>query len=833
MSKADLQLSPNKPAETSSNNSSSPTQTETKASKTTHTEERTRNDFTAAQNPFASIRKKKLRESGLKELNNFRSTPDTSLTELDSSEDKTSQTSGLTVSKSSIVNEERETFKNLEGRSKTGDLVINSGGNALRDPSDIASKQFDLLLAEQQREREVLISRKETAFKTTTLLAVQSAREHFQVNPNQIITTEEFQTKLQKITSLINSDQTLVNQIQEEFLRAYVAERDKLYGEMSWIKQKYYQATGWVSEKLNTLKDLTIGIVDTSTAVCKGITKLVSGACKLVANLDWDKIKETSWTMLSNCGEALSDPNFYLKVLEGTGKATLWVLKQVGTAIVNIITDPIGALEGTWKFVKQMSSSMGLSQLINGAWCAVKAPYQYCIDLVRPGGGFAYANENLKNNLIAVKDGVIGGLKCVCEITGLADCYYTLKHGSKALILYGQGRNLEAALEAGQAVMHLAFAVASASSIIATVSTLGAASGTVALVATGRLSLSEGIERVGKHAFKAFGKELAETALSKVPKTVLEEATEKASREAGETLAKETIEIIAKTSSAEITKDTAEIIVKNVGIRAAELGQIAGREIIEKSGLSKALTESAEMLFSQLQHGSKDLTKQLIENGISKAQAKAMTHTASGLFRSNATKKEIVEILTSEASKHIAKEVEENATKHFLKSFEKSLASAMISNLAFKESFEAIAKAAGISSSEFMSKLAESAAKGFKEGLIKGISEAVELAIKKALTRSRFASKVRSSGAKAGRIDENNLADLGDYCLEDLIELSEREETKPLQLKNARLLNELDKKFEIEVKDGSIIRVEYYILDSSKIYTGKRDIIGVTQQDFN
>ncbi len=829
MSKLGLDVNPSKQIETPSTESTSTSAISSRLNQASVGIERARNDFAESQNPFSHLKKRKrLAESSLREISEVTESVEALIEQKDLPEVTPPTTSALDISQSSLVNADRELAKNLEGRSHAGELVINSSAKnkPASEGASIFEDQTRLLQAEQRKERLDALQQQALILELSRDQARLIAKEQFKDNPNRVLTNDEFQSSLKKILSETNANQPLASQIQEEFVKTYIKEREKLFEEMNWAKRKYYQAKGWCSGKIDQLQNFGHEVADTCVAVSKGISKLAVGAYELASNLDWKKIGEGSLKILATCGKALIDPDFYLSVAEWTGKAALWTLKTVGKTLIHIATDPIGCIKGAWGFICEMSSSMGLTQMINGVVCFAKAPYQYLIDLVKPGGGFAVANHNLKENLIAAKDGVVGALQCVCQITGLADCYYTIKHAGKALILYGQGKNLEAALEGGQALMHLAFAIASASSIVATVSTLGAASGTVAMVVTGRLSLNEGIEQIGKQALKAFGKELAENALGNVPKNVLESVTEQASREAGETLAKETVEMITKAGSEEITKETAHQIVAQVTKRAAVLGEIAGKEIVEKSGLSKALTESAEILFQQLQHGNRALTKHLVETGFSKVEAKAMTQAATQLFRNSATKKEIIEVLAEEASKRIAKEVEARATHYFVESFETHLASALLTNAAFKQSLEAISKKAGITSAKFMSQLVEGAAKGFKEGLEKGLREAVELAIKKALAKVRFHLKVSKNSGNNHKNRTTSLIEIDDSDVEYFLEDIKTEKLETQALKISKTLSELDKKFEIEVKDGVMIRVEYYVIDTSKIYTGKRDIIG-------
>ncbi len=813
-----------------------------------------RNEFAKDINPFGDLRNKKKKGDFDLEEETFTSAIKT-VDQLVAAERALPEAtpeapSGLSVSQASVINQERELAKQLEGKVRSGDLVIDStSGNKAAELQEVALQQArEREEAQKELEREaarreairaaevqnIQVENEQTIQKKQDEKTIQEVRSmansiaktHFKDDPNRVITSEEFKTYLEQTAAKTNASPEMIRQIQDEFIKSYTAQREAAFKELNWVQRKYYEAKNWCSNKLDNLKDvgqniISAGekIVEGAAAVAKGVGVLAKGAYNLAVETDWVAVGQKALEYTGKAIVAVSDPRNWVKAGDMLLNAGVYVAKGIGNGIYAVVTDPIGSLKATGTFFKGMSESIGLTDLAKGVWATAKAPYQYIYDVARPGGGFAVANQNYMENMRIAKDGLIGGLKCAAEITGVADAYYGLKHGCNALILVGQGRHLEAGLEAAQATMHLALG---GGKLLVTVGTAGV--GTIANAAVGTIA-KEALKQVAKQGFKEIGKEIAEKALEHGLKNGAKSIAKEVAQQSAEILGKETVDLVIKEGAGAVTKETAGQITAKIATRAGELGQQNAKEILERSGISKHLTEGAEATFKDLQHGGKELKQKLIDAGFSAKDAKKMSKASSKAFNNGTTDGEIVEALTKEATEVIKKELVPDATAHFGKAYRSQLDEALTHNPAYKESMEKIANKAGKTSKEFTDDLSEAATKAYREGLEKGMKEAVEQAIKKAMAKFRLNSS-SSLGNRAGRdlefeekelvIDDKHISEVYAYSQgETLVEKRTEIKAEILQDKRSRIVE----------RDGNLIRVEFYTIEGNEIITSQ-DVVG-------
>ncbi len=852
-----LELQQDHPVGTSTEPTNQPLPSGLKA--TSLTDNSARHEFAKDLNPFGDLRKKKKGEEFDLEAENF--TAIKSVEQLVAAERALPEAtpeapSGLSVSQASVINQDLELARKLEGKTRSGDLVIDSTSSSKsteqqeealrqareREARELARAQEEVRAkAELQAEQQKIqlqnaqlqqAQQEEKTMQEVKAMASNVAKAHFAEDPNRVISSAEFKTYMEQTIAKTNADPTLIAKIQEEFIKTYTAQRDADFNDMNWVKRKYYEAKNWCSGALDSLREVGNDLINAGESLLKGakavgvgIVTLGKGITNAIVNADWEKIGEKTLELAGKAWDAVKEPENWLKAGKMILDGGIYVVEGIAKGAWNLVTDPVGSLKAVGKFAGDMCDSIGLTAVAKGVVAGIKAPYEYIYDLARTGGDFSVANKNFANNMVALKDGVVGGLQCACEITGIADVYYAASHGCKALILVGEGRNLEAALEGAQATMHLTFAALSAGSIAATVASGGAAVGTVALVATGRIAAKEALQLMAKQGLKTIGKELAENALEQGLKNGAKTIAKEVAQESAQVLGKETVDLVIKEGAGVVTKETAGKITEKIAARAAELGEKNAKEILERSGIAKHLTEGAETTFKDLQTGGKELRQKLIDAGYSVKEAKQMSKATSKAFRSGVKDGEILETLTKEASEVIQKEIVPDASAHFGKAYRGHIDDALKDNPAFKESMDAIAHKAGKSTKEFSDELAEAATKAYREGLEKGIKEVCEQAFKKALAKFRLHSHaVMGEGRSRVRAPVDTELVIDEQYVSEVYAFSQKEEVVAHQAE-AKNDPSADKRSRIIERDGNIIRVEFYTVEGNEIIIAQ-DIVG-------
>lgn len=253
--------------------------------------------------------------------------------------------------------------------------------------------------------------------------------------------------------------------------------------------------------------------------VVEGAGNLIEAAQEVTQFLAEKAVDPESWRAL---GRACRDGANWL--VEKACDVETW--KSLGRGYISLMTlgprvlayavmNPLESLKKVGSFLKNMSDSLGLTDLAVGIGRCCR-------------GDFAGGLQALK-----------GAGKLFLETTGIADLYGAVKHGGMALYCLAKGDRQAALAHFGQAVMHGAFAAMSIGSIAATVATGGVAAGAIVGVMMLRTTVKQAAKQVAETAVKEFfkqgGKEIGQKLVGEVAKDLTSETLQQTARESVDT----------------------------------------------------------------------------------------------------------------------------------------------------------------------------------------------------------------------------------------------------------------------------------------------------------
>lgn len=409
---------------------------------------------------------------------------------------------------------------------------------------------------------------------------------------------------------------------------------------------------------------------------------------------------------------------------------------QFGKDLVN---DPIGTLKSvgsaTWGFVKGLSDSLGITDIVVGCGSLIKGVYEVVslapkalIDLVKVGTGRMspeqFRDQTLNNAKEAFGDiakggqAIVGGIKLMGEVTGISDAVRCV-----GCLIQGDWQG---------AAINGAFALMSIGSIAATVATAGAAGATVLGVMGLKTMAQQGLKTVVKEGMQVAAKELGERAARSLTKEVLEVAGEKAAKATVQELNKELAVIAARKGLGELTPEIAKQLTKDIAEKHVSS--------IVKDLTEKAVKNVGEEWAQAAVHKPGKFIKMCEEMGIEKSVAKDMQKA----MAKGRCDKEIKEILCKEMEEPLVKRFREGMKD----SFEKNL----------DEGIEKLQKKYGLGDD-----VADGMKAGGREGFESGIRKGVREGLKKAwddifddLRKKKIHLGMGSGGAavEAGTLEE-------------------------------------------------------------------------------
>lgn len=527
---------------------------------------------------------------------------------------------------------------------------------------------------------------------------------------------------------------------------------------------------------------------DAAVAVGHGVATAVEYGWKGVKAVG-SFVGEHGWSALKWCGNLLASPIkgcFYLgqSIGEGVVDVGSFLLGQKSWSEVSQnFSSNIGKAGAEfarpWHLVKGLSDSLGLTDVIVGVGhIAAIAPHLlWDAGKVLTGqGSFADLKNHFVGHLVGAKDGVVGGVKLLGEVTGVTDLFLAGKHSCQAVIAYGRGDMAGVAIHSAQAAMHGTFAALSAGSIAATVATAGAAGASVVAVVTLRQSAKEAAKVVLKEASKQFfkeaSKEIGEVALKKVssnatevlsrrygPEAVLQAVEKHAGQELAQAVGKEARQaVVDKAVMKELlqreAREGGRDVLKEISKRgpdaiSKEAFEQVSREIGEKRTVAllkelKADTivkdEVLPLLKNAAESNPKKFAATLTEKfGLSKGEAKDMAKEVQRCLKKGKSDDEIKALLEEGISKPFSAKMAKEMEQPFKDTIRSGLKGEM-PDVFGREMVEAVEKKAaklGKDVNKFIDELTESAWKGYREGIERAIKSVVREGIEKAFKEFR------------------------------------------------------------------------------------------------
>lgn len=423
---------------------------------------------------------------------------------------------------------------------------------------------------------------------------------------------------------------------------------------------------------------------------------------------------------------------------------------QAGEAVIAGVG---GAVSSAADWVKEIATNpqkreellKSIEKGLAGLWAAATDPQTYIKAATETGK----ALHTLVTDPKAAFEAVLSAAKFGAEIIGLTDIWFFGTEGMAALSAYGKGDNAKALEHFGKAAYHGVFAAASVGSIAATVSTVGAAGGTVAAVVAGRIAgkealklalkggaatlLKEGGERIGKEVVGDITEKLGKEALEKTLTAGAHEIVDQGVRELSERVAREGVEALSTTSMREAMDKSA--------------GEVTQRLMKEWQVEARVSDKTVELLTEMAGKSQKELTEILAREGVERPAIAARQFAEA--LESGKADEMLQEILVDS----ISREINQMVSSGMERAFKDRLRQALVGELTDADSArlaKAVAEQAKKSGKEvrvLVDEYVEAGWKGAQEGIEREVREAVARGVRDGFERFR---ERRSDNDSAG-----------------------------------------------------------------------------------
>ncbi|MCB0317836.1 MAG: hypothetical protein KDD56_03705, partial [Bdellovibrionales bacterium] len=330
---------------------------------------------------------------------------------------------------------------------------------------------------------------------------------------------------------------------------------EKILDAVVWTANKLYEGVGWlVSHGFDAL----VYLVNPKNWP-EILNKIGEFGKKVFNAITWavDKLwKATSWLATNAVSLAifLLDPRNWSKIpekLANFARSVIEVSSSVLNSIGKVLSVGLKAIKSTLNFLYEVAKDLGVVDFINGVWewgkNTISSAWQFIKAFTTTSGlailaflgkiewqevwdnfksGISKALDLAKQGWAAFKKGFFAACNLFLEFSGLKDLGLFFHHLAKGLILYGQGRKLEAAMAFAQSAMHFMFA---GPKLVLNTLTFGTAATAISIgqriilktfakkvlqknaLAGAKLLLKEGGQEFGERIFERVGKEAAES----------------------------------------------------------------------------------------------------------------------------------------------------------------------------------------------------------------------------------------------------------------------------------------------------------------------------------
>jgi hypothetical protein len=464
-------------------------------------------------------------------------------------------------------------------------------------------------------------------------------------------------------------------------------------------------------------------------------------------------------------------------IVTGVAKGVVWCINNPEKLVTTALSLVCSAVSAGWSLVVGLASQVwnGVKQVLRGE--------------------------------MPIGQALLNCFVFACELSGLADAWGCIKHGTLALAAYGRGDRQAALQHLGQLAMHgtflgLALAFVSPAGVLAPVlvplmltrALIGFAlkeGGKQVLKASTREFLECGSKKISESVLKKMGEPAVERLAQECPEEVVKAAA-KAQELVGagataEALAAKTQELVldraielqgAKISltmgrslSEDVTKAGAEQVLNPAYVK--ELGEKVGADqtktFLEQLGLVKHVEDAAFELQSSMKEKSyKEARQYLIDTmGIAPKEAGKMAREVQGLIRSGKSDAAIKEVLEEHITKYVSENVASKMEGSFKETFRQGLRGELtdpdnaVWSKNLKEAVDIRAKQLGTSADELTDDLVKAGWEGVESGIKRATRQLVREGLERAFKRLRDGLRrpLLSSANEDGDITHNGHLD--------------------------------------------------------------------------
>jgi hypothetical protein len=529
------------------------------------------------------------------------------------------------------------------------------------------------------------------------------------------------------------------------------------------VVEKLESAAGWLQKNgvqlLRTAGDLFLSPFRAGGEVTKGFARgAVDVGAALIGQKSWSEVGHNFIGSMCRVGEILR-PGYEISC---------------------------GVLNMAWNGVKGVSDSLGITQLLAGAYHLVALVPHLLWDtgkLLTGQGSFTELRNNVATHLKGCADGVVGAVTCLVEVTGIADLYHAVCEGCLALAAYGRGDTAAFKQHSMMMAMHGAFALLSIGSIVATIGTAGAAGGSIVAVAAGRATLKQAGKVVLKEAGERFFKEGAREIGEKVTREVIDAAPKAlAARQGGaatlkeleaqaamtgkpvaELAYKELVRVEAKAAATETAKRMAEKGLEGATLDGAktiarEVGEMRTKGLLKEMGLNLFVeNETYALLRNGVDKDIKTLSKEIGEKyGLPAKKARTMAKEVQDALKSGRSDAQMRKILEDGISEPLIDSLQDGIMVEYKRTISKAFRGDLqelgeVEAKQLKEAVEANARRSGKDVGTYQDELVDATWAGYKEGIEKGVRSVVREGIEHAFKRFRERKKEYRGGDKSNR----------------------------------------------------------------------------------
>lgn len=468
------------------------------------------------------------------------------------------------------------------------------------------------------------------------------------------------------------------------------------------------------------------GEADFIAALGKGVVKLVGDGLKFSLDM-------------------LSDPEKRREVAQAIVSGAVDAAQIIGKVVEGFVTSAVDwAKEIATNPEKRKELLEKIEQGLERLWAAATDPQTY----IKAAQATGQAVHTLVTDPEAAWKAVVSAAKFGADIIGLTDVWLCGKEGLLAISAYGKGKNEEALGHFGQAAFHGVFAAASVGSMAATVSTVGAAGGTVAAVAAGRMAgkeavqlalesgartiLREGGERIGKEVVGEITEKLGKDALEKTLTAGAHEIVDQGVRELSEKVAREGVDALSTTSMREAMDRSA--------------GEVTQRLMKDWQVEARVSDKTVELLTEMAGKSQKELTAILTREGVERPSLAARQFAEA--LKTGKADELLQEILVDS----ISREINQMVSSGMERAFKERLRQALVGELTDADSArlaKAVAEQAKKSGKEvrvLVDDYVEAGWKGAQEGIEREVREAVARGVRDGFERFRERRRDDSAG---------------------------------------------------------------------------------------